>query len=72
MMSREKNFIKEKISKLQHTINQYENNLGFFRSSKNMEGLLKEVESNLQRAKDEMALLQKKMKMFNETAPPQQ
>lgn len=72
MMSREKNFIKEKISKLQHTINQYENNLGFFRSSKNMEGLLKEVEANLQRSKDEMALLQKKMKMFNESAPPQQ
>ncbi len=66
MMNREKNFIKEKISKLQQTINQYENNLGFFRSSKNMEGLLKEVESNLQRARDEMELLNKKLKMFND------
>jgi hypothetical protein len=70
MMSREKNFIKEKISKLQQTINQYENNLGFFRNSKNMEGLLKEVESNLQRAKEEMELLKKKLKMFD--AAPQQ
>ncbi|MFM2206158.1 MAG: hypothetical protein RL213_133 [Bacteroidota bacterium] len=70
LMSREKNFIKDKISKLQQTILQYENNLGFFRSSKNMEGLLKEVESNLQRAKDEMDLLKKKLKMFD--APQQQ
>ncbi|MFM8433372.1 MAG: DUF349 domain-containing protein [Bacteroidota bacterium] len=65
MMSREKQFVKEKIQKLQQTINQYENNLGFFRSSKNMEGLLKEVESNLQRAKDELDLLNKKLKMFD-------
>ncbi len=70
MVNREKTFIKEKISKLQHTINQYENNLGFFRNSKNMEGLLKEVEDNLQRAKDEMDLLNKKLKMFNDAAPP--
>ena len=70
MMSREKNFIKEKISKLQQTINQYENNLGFFRSSKNMEGLLKEAEGNMQRAKDEMELLKKKLKMFDESPVP--
>ena len=64
ILRKEKSAIKEKINKLHATISQYENNLGFFRNSKNMEGLLTEVESNLQRAKDEMLLLQKKLKMF--------
>jgi hypothetical protein len=66
-LRREKNSIRERIGKLQATINQYENNLGFFRSSKGMGGLLTEVESNLARAKEEMDLLQKKLKMFSET-----
>ncbi|MFM7216384.1 MAG: DUF349 domain-containing protein, partial [Bacteroidota bacterium] len=70
MMSREKQLVKEKMQKLQQTINQYENNLGFFRSSKNMEGLLKEVESNLQRAKDELDMLKKKLKMFDNVQQP--
>ncbi len=66
LLLKEKNSLREKIKKLQATINQYENNLGFFRSSKNMAPLLVEVESNLKRAKDEMELLQKKLKMFAE------
>ena len=65
ILRKEKNAIREKINKLQATIAQYENNLGFFRNSKNMGGLLTEVESNLSRAKEEMELLQKKLKMFN-------
>ena len=64
LVRREKNAIKEKIHKLQSTIAQYENNLGFFRNSKNMGGLLSEVEGNLARAKEEMEMLQKKLKMF--------
>ncbi len=67
-LRREKNAIREKINKLQATINQYENNLGFFRNSKNMAPLLTEVESNLNRAKEEMQLLQKKLKMFSEVS----
>ena len=66
MLRKEQSIIKEKISKLQQTINQYENNLGFFRNSKNMGGLLAEVESNLSRAREEMEMLKKKLKMFNE------
>ncbi|MFZ7143697.1 MAG: DUF349 domain-containing protein, partial [Bacteroidota bacterium] len=66
MLRKEQSIIKEKINKLQQTINQYENNLGFFRNSKNMGGLLAEVESNLARARDEMEMLKKKLKMFNE------
>lgn len=65
-LRREKNAIRDRISRLQATINQYENNLGFFRQSKNMAPLLTEVESNLSRAKEEMQLLQKKLKMFTE------
>lgn len=66
LMRKEQNLIKDKIQKLQSTINQYENNLGFFRNSKNMGGLLAEVESNLTNAKDELKLLKEKLKMFTE------
>lgn len=65
LMRKEQNLIKDKIHKLQSTINQYENNLGFFQNSKNMGGLLAEVENNLANAKEELKLLQEKLKMFN-------
>jgi hypothetical protein len=66
LLRKEKNAIRDRIGRLQATINQYENNLGFFRNSKDMAPLLTEVESNLNRAKEEMQLLQKKLKMFAE------
>ncbi len=66
ILLKEKNSIRERINRLQATINQYENNLGFFRNSKDMAPLLVEVESNLNQAKEEMQLLQKKLKMFTE------
>ncbi len=66
LLLKEKNAIRDKIKRLQATINQYENNLGFFRNSKNMAPLLVEVESNLSRAKEEMEMLQQKLKMFSE------
>lgn len=67
LIRKEKNFIVEKINKLQATINQYENNLGFFRNTKNTGDLLKEVEQNLNRAKEEMEFLKKKLKVFTNT-----
>jgi hypothetical protein len=66
LMRKEQNHVKDKIAKLQSTINQYENNLGFFKNSKNMGGLLAEVENNLANAKEELKLLQEKLKMFSE------
>jgi predicted DNA-binding protein YlxM (UPF0122 family) len=66
ILRKEKNAIRDKINKLQAMINQYENNLGFFRNSKNMAPLLTEVESNLSRAKEEMEMLRQKLKMFTE------
>jgi len=68
MMRKERSTIQDKIKRLQATINQYENNLGFFSNSKNMGGLLKEVEENLNKAKEELQMLQKKLKMFSEVA----
>lgn len=65
LMRKEQNIIKDKIQKLQATINQYENNLGFFQNSKNMGGLLAEVENNLANAKEELKLMQEKLKMFS-------
>ncbi|HNP48872.1 MAG TPA: DUF349 domain-containing protein [Bacteroidia bacterium] len=66
LLRKEKNSIKEKINKLQATISQYENNLGFFRNSKNMGSLLQEVEQNLSRAKEEIEMLKKKLKLFSD------
>jgi predicted DNA-binding protein YlxM (UPF0122 family) len=68
LMRKERSTIQDKIKRLQATINQYENNLGFFSNSKNMGGLLKEVEDNLNNAKNELQMLQKKLKMFSEVA----
>ena len=69
LISKERSIIKDRIQKLQGTINQYENNMGFFTHSKNMGGLLKEVEENLAKAKEEMELLKKKLKMLTEAKP---
>jgi hypothetical protein len=66
LLRKEQNLIKDKINKLQSTISQYENNLGFFRNSKNMGGLLSEVEKNLSNAREELKLLQQKLKMFSQ------
>ncbi len=66
LMRKERSTIQDKIKRLQATINQYENNLGFFSNAKNMGGLLKEVEDNLSKAKEELQMLQKKLKMFSE------
>ncbi len=66
LLRKEKTMIKEKINKLQATISQYENNLGFFRNSKNMGTLLQEVEQNLSRAKEEIEMLKQKLKLFSE------
>ena len=68
LMRKERSTIQDKIKRLQATINQYENNLGFFSNSKNMGGLLKEVEENLSKAKEELQMLQKKLKMFSDVA----
>jgi len=66
LIRKEQQQIKERISKLNAVIAQYENNLGFFSNTKNMGSLLKDVEDNLNRSKEEMEVLKKKLKMLTE------
>jgi hypothetical protein len=66
LLRKEKILLQDKMKKLQATINQYENNLGFFSNAKSMGPLLKEVETNLSRARSEMELLKKKLSLFKE------
>jgi hypothetical protein len=58
--------IKDRIKKLNATIAQYENNLGFFSNAKSMGSLLKDAQENLSKAKEEVLLWEKKLKMLNE------
>lgn len=44
----------------------WENNLGFFSKSKNADLLKKEVEEKILRAKQELALLEAKMKIIRQ------
>jgi hypothetical protein len=66
LLQKERMLLQDRVKKLQSTITQYENNLGFFTNSKNMGGLLKEVEGNLDKARAELDLLKKKLKVFSE------
>ena len=64
----EKNNIREKIGKLQATINQYENNLGFFRNSKNMGASSTKSKTTSKRAREEMELLPEEVKAFSKSS----
>jgi len=66
LLQKEKFLLQDRMKRLQSTISQYENNLGFFSNSKNMGGLLTEVENNLSKARAELDLLKKKLKVFSE------
>jgi hypothetical protein len=59
---REKTQLGKKISQLQNDINLWENNLGFFANSKNADVLKMEVEKKIKKAKDELVILEAKMK----------
>jgi hypothetical protein len=55
-----------KIAKMREDILLWENNLGFFSKSKNADVLKKEVEEKILRAKQELALLETKMKIIRQ------
>jgi hypothetical protein len=61
---KEKIFIEGKLSKLKSEILQWENNLGFFASSKKADLLKEEFEKKIQGAKQEAALLEAKLKLL--------
>jgi hypothetical protein len=58
--------LQNKIAKMRDDILLWENNLGFFSKSKNADILKKEVEEKILRAKQELALLEAKMKIIRQ------
>ncbi|MCL2682089.1 MAG: DUF349 domain-containing protein [Bacteroidales bacterium] len=58
--------LQNKIAKMRDDILLWENNLGFFSKSKNADVLKKEVEEKILRAKQELALLEAKMKIIRQ------
>ena len=66
IMSRERNQLMNKITKLNDDINLWENNIGFLAESKNANLLKREFEKKIQRAKQDVALLNAKLKYLND------
>lgn len=60
----EKDRIRKKITFLTGEINQYENNLGFFKNSKGAEVLLGEVNAKIDKAKAQIDRLKKQLRSF--------
>ena len=63
----EKQELQEKIEKLRADLNLWENNLGFFASSKQADLLKEEFEKKMQGARQQIALLQAKLRILKET-----
>ena len=63
----EKQELHDKIDKLRNDLNLWENNLGFFASSKQADLLKQEFEKKMQGARQQIALLQAKLRILNET-----
>ena len=63
----EKQELQEKIEKLRGDLNLWENNLGFLASSKQADLLKEEFEKKMQGARQQIALLQAKLRILNES-----
>ena len=63
----ERTELQEKMEKLRSDLNLWENNLGFLASSKQADLLKQEFEKKMQGARQQLALLQAKMRILNET-----
>ena len=63
-ISKERAFIRNKITKIQEDLNVWENNIGFFSSSKGSNKLILEFEQKIKRAKDEIETLKVKLRML--------
>ena len=57
----------ERIEKLKSDLNLWENNLGFLANSKQADLLKQEFEKKMQGARQQIALLQAKLRILNET-----
>ena len=62
-VKKEKNFLREKLDKLNSQIKQYENNMGFF-TGKGAEAMRKEIEKKIKATEREIEDLKKKMELL--------
>ncbi|MEM7163654.1 MAG: DUF349 domain-containing protein, partial [Bacteroidota bacterium] len=65
LLRKEKNILRDKISKLNTDIIQFENNLGFFGRSEGAEKLKREVQEKIDRNKRKVSELRKQLKMID-------
>ena len=63
---RERNILTNKINKLREEISVLENNIGFFSNSKQSEIMRAEYEKKINRAKNDLKVLEAKLKILNE------
>jgi hypothetical protein len=66
-LSREKVSMSQKVKQLQEDIHLWENNIGFLAASKNATILKEEFEKKINKAKEEMKLLEAKLKLLRES-----
>jgi hypothetical protein len=64
LMTRERDFLAGKISKLRDDINLWENNIGFLANSKNAAILKEEFEKKINKAKTELKVMEAKLKLL--------
>jgi len=67
IISKERNFVQGKIQQLQDDIKLWENNIGFFANSKTANLLKQEFEKKIEKAKEELQMLEAKLKMLRES-----
>ncbi len=67
IISKERNFLVGKIQQLNEDIKLWENNIGFFAASKTANLLKLEFEKKIAKAKEEVAMLEAKLKMLRES-----
>ena len=64
LLQQEKEKIRNKINDIVKEVANYENNLGFFANSKGTEALLKGVNGNIEKGKNEIDKLKRRLKLF--------
>jgi hypothetical protein len=65
-LSTEREKCYSKLKQLENDIALWENNIGFFASSKNAESLINDVEQKIKQAKEKIEILQEKLNILNE------
>jgi len=64
IISKEKSFLTGRLNELKTNIKLWENNIGFFANSKNADVLKKEIEEKILRAKEELKVIEEKLKFL--------